>query len=70
MNAACHVTDAVTQEAVGSIEAQQVIRRLQDESIGLETAWFQFVTIAARHGWRSAACRAYVAELAKHAAAG
>ena len=68
MNAATHVTNEVTQESLGSIEAQLVINRLQDESIGLETAWFQFVQLAARHGWRSAACRAYVAELAKRAA--
>lgn len=62
-----HCTPDVRQEATGGIEAQNVIRGLADGTISPLHAWLAFATLAARHGWRSPACRAYVVELAKRA---
>lgn len=62
-------TAAVTEEAVGAIAAQQLIEDLQDETVLAAAAWAGFLRLAARSGWRSPACRAYVLELAKRAAA-
>ncbi|NUZ07601.1 hypothetical protein [Piscinibacter koreensis] len=63
-----HVTSAVAQEAAGSVAAQQMIDRLGHEWATPDIAWLAFVEIAAKYGWRSPACRAFVHELAKRAA--
>ncbi len=63
-----HCTDEVAQLALGSHSAQQLIAGLADETLSPEHAWLGFVQVAARFDWRSAACRAYVMELAKRAA--
>lgn len=68
MTGAKHCTDEVAQLVVGSHEAQQLIESLADETLSTEHAWLGFVQVAARFGWRSAACRAYIVELAKRAA--
>jgi hypothetical protein len=61
-------TDTVTQEAAGSIEAQKAVDGLRDDTLNPDHAWLGFVQVAARYGWRSPACRAYVMEIAKRAA--
>lgn len=65
----CHVTVDVTEQAVGCVEAQNLIAGLQGDSICSDHAWLAFVQLAARFGWRSAACRAFVLELAKRSGA-
>jgi hypothetical protein len=64
-----HCSDAVTQEACGSIAAQHLLRSIADEGRSSEHAWLEFIQLASQHGWRSAACRAFVVELAKRAGA-
>jgi hypothetical protein len=61
-------TDAMTHEAVGSIEAQNVITGLKADAINVDMAWLKYVELAARFGKNGMACRAYVVELAKRAA--
>ena len=62
-----HCTPDVRQEATGGIEAQSVIEGLAEGTLRPMHAWLAFATLAARHGWRSPACRAFVVELAKRA---
>ena len=64
-----HCTPDVRQEATGGIEAQSVIKGLAEGALNPLHAWLAFATLAARHGWRSPACMAYVVELAKRAGA-
>ncbi|KQW36510.1 hypothetical protein [Rhizobacter sp. Root404] len=61
-------TDSAIQEAAGSIEAQKAVDGLLDNTLNPDHAWLGFVQVAARYGWRSPACRAYVMEIAKRAA--
>lgn len=61
--------EAVTGEAVGSIAAQKAIEGLQRDELTPAHAWLAFCTLAASGGWKSAACRAFVAELVKRAGA-
>ena len=68
MSAASHVTDQVAQQAAGAIEAQAVLRGLQDGRLSTDHAWLGFVQVAARFGRSSPAARAFVVELAKRAA--
>ena len=66
---AAYLNDSGRQQAVGAIEAQRVIGGLQRSATTTDEAWLAFVTLAASAGWKSAACRAFVVELAKRAAA-
>jgi len=63
-------TDSITQQAEGALAAQSAAERLRDEWTTPDLAWLAFIEVAAKHGWRSPACRAFVHELAKRAAAG
>ena len=63
-----HATNAVVAEAVAAIEAQAIVEGLQGDTLTPDHAWLGFVQVAARFGWRSGACRAFVCELAKRAA--
>ena len=66
-SAASHCTPSVRQEATGGIEAQTIIRGLGEGTLSPLHAWLAFATLAARHGWRSPACMAFLVELAKRA---
>ena len=66
-SAASHCTPDVRQEATGGIEAQNVIRGLGEGALSPLHAWLALATLAARYGWRSPACMAFVVELAKRA---
>ena len=67
--AACHVDAGVMQASVGALEAQRVIDGIQSGRLAPAHAWLTFTELAAVHGWKSAACRAVVVELAKRVAA-
>ena len=69
MNALEHATDACAQEAQGAVQAQGLIAAVQDESMTAGEAWNSFVNLASEWSWHSPACRAFVVELAKRAAA-
>ena len=61
--------DAAAQ-AVGALEAQAAIAAIAAGTLNTEHAWLKFVELAAAlQGWRNAACRAFVLELAKRTAA-
>ena len=60
-----HVDVAVVQACVGALEAQRVIAGIQAGALAPDHAWLAFVELAAVHGWKSAACRAVVVEMAK-----
>jgi hypothetical protein len=61
-----HVTAEVQQTALGSHCADQA---LEKQRLAPDTphAWAAFADLAARHGWRSPACAAFIATLAKRA---
>jgi hypothetical protein len=63
-----HVTERVVEESVGATIADKLIGDLQSDAVPAETAWLRFIEIAARQGWRSEGCRAFVLTLAKRAA--
>lgn len=56
---------ATGQEALGAIEAQQVVDGLRDGSIGPAEAWLTFVAIVSQYGWRSPTVGAFGREIAK-----
>ena len=60
-----HVDSGVMQASLGALEAQRVIAGIQGGTLAPDHAWLAFVELAAVHGWKSAACRAIVVELAK-----
>jgi hypothetical protein len=64
-----HASDGNVQEAVGAIEAQKVITSLRADSVPVDVAWLRFVELAAKYGKNSPACRAYISEAFKRAAA-
>ena len=66
---AAHVDAELTTGCVGAIEAQRIIDGIADGRYTPDHAWLMFVELAARHQWKSAACRSYVLELAKRASA-
>ena len=57
-----------TQEAVGSIEAQEAITHIQTGLMTPMHAWLRFCELASAHSSKSPACRAFVLELVKRAA--
>jgi len=59
---------SVALQALGALEGQRVIDGTHAEALPEGSAWLRFVELASRHGWRSPACAAYVAELCKRAA--
>jgi len=69
MSATEHVTASVAQVAEGALAAQEAIDRLHEEWATPDLAWLAMIEVAAKFGWRSAATRAFVHELAKRAAA-
>jgi hypothetical protein len=69
MNARSHVTQAVTGAALGAVTAQQAIEKVRANSENVPIAWHEYVQLAAKYGWRSPACAAFVDQLAKAAAA-
>ena len=64
-----HVTDSVIETSVGATEADRLIEGLKTELLTPDCAWFRFIEIAARQGWRSESCKVFVMTLAKRAAA-
>ena len=64
---AATVINPIALEATGALEAQRVVEALRAETLASDHIWLAFVVLAVRHGWKSAACRAFVAELAKRA---
>ena len=67
MNAVFATVNTV-QEAAGAVAAQHAADRLRDEWATPSSAWLAFIELAGTYGWKSAACRAFVCELAKRAA--
>jgi len=65
-----HVTPETSQLALGSIAAQGVIEALRDEMVSADQAWLRYLELAAQFGKNSPACRAFVCEAFKRAAAG
>jgi hypothetical protein len=59
---------ATAQEAVGALEAQQVVDGLREGSIEPQQAWIRFIELNARLGRNSPAARAFICELAKRIA--
>jgi hypothetical protein len=63
-----HATSTIAQEAEGALVAQRCVDRLAEDWTTPDLAWLAFIEVAAKFGWRSPACRAFVHELAKRAA--
>ncbi|WP_128000637.1 hypothetical protein [Piscinibacter defluvii] len=64
---AAYLNEHGAQEATGAIQAQRIVDALRDGRVSPEQAWMRFVELASEHGWKSAACRAYLLELSKRA---
>lgn len=62
---AAYLGHPATVEALGGLAAQRVRDAIQREEMTVDHAWLMFCELAATHGWKSAACRAYLRELAK-----
>ena len=57
------IIDPVAQETVGVLSAQALLASVRTGEHSTLHAWLAFVTLAAAHGWRSPATRAFVIEL-------
>jgi len=66
---ATHCTREVAQQAAGAIAAQKAIDKTRADANGVPHAWHQFAIVASTYGPRSPAAAAFIAELAKRAAA-
>lgn len=62
------VTTGLIEESSGSFEADKIVDQIFEGELTTEHAWLRFIEIAAKTGWRSAGCRAYLVTLAKRAA--
>lgn len=60
--------DPIADEAVGAVVAQQAMQAVRHGS-PVDLAWLRFIELAAGYGWRSTACRAFITEVTKRAAA-
>ncbi len=60
--------DKIALEAVGALAAQSVVSRVRDQWATPAVAWLACAELVAMHGWKSAAVRSFVTELAKRAA--
>ena len=60
-----HVTADVIGEAAGARAAQDAIKAMQEDGVQPIRAWLSFAELAASDGWKSAACCAFIRELAK-----
>jgi hypothetical protein len=63
-----HVTKSVIETSVGGIEADRLIEGLRADLLTPDCAWFRFIELAARQGWRSEGCKSFVMTLANRAA--
>ena len=60
-----HPMSAAAHEALGAIEAQQVVDGLRDGTLTPVAGWLRFVEVNARLGRNSPAVRAFVVALLK-----
>lgn len=62
-------TPEVTEIAVGTVEAHQLVDAITEGRLQPAHAWLAYCELAARHGRTSVACASFIKALAKRAAA-